>query len=285
LIIDLPQIKSGISGGGAGRRVTRRVAPFVRAAVGIGSEAVRAGLSYDLIGKILGTFPTLAQSVIQVVDYSPMLDAAFPGVRSPLLLDPKGGYLPTDVVHARIAEGYVVRAYRSGEKPQGEGSLAYIPVPQWGADPYAERAKDPTGVEWISFDKRPVYYGEFDPLGLYLPSARQPEAIPFLDEHLEIINGEWIVRRIPDPHPLDKLHMLAAGVFAGDEPKLPDEIEVIGRIVPGSHVVRIEEDSQADERRALFERENFGSKLDINLTLPVRKMKRRALGLEVEQTV
>jgi len=127
--------------------------------------------------------------------------------------------------------------------------------------------------------KEPVYGGEEDPLGLLI--GRNTESIPQLDDHILVVNGKWVFHKSPDPSPSETMLNLQAGIPTKLN-ELTFDFEPISLIEPDRKTVRVigwgkDEEEQNRARKAL---EHFSARLDVNVTFAVRRMKRRALGVE-----
>jgi hypothetical protein len=282
LVLSLPKVRAEIAGGGRGSRGTRRISHKVRNGVAMIQALHEAKLTLAEAGEIIGTFWYLPDTVNRAVDFSPVLS----GIRSPMIEDPAGGWLLTDSVPDHIAERYVIPCRRVDlPAPASDGDLALFPADFWRPDSQTGHMIVPTGpessVELVPLSPEPIYYGEIDPIGQYLPGNTRPESLPW-DDHLEIINSRWIYHRVPEPDAYQVVSAMFNGEWGGAK-KVAYRTILLGELVGGRSPVRSLRDADdATRARAEYERENFHSRLEINLSLPVRKMKRRALGLAVD---
>ncbi|WP_354081464.1 hypothetical protein [Constrictibacter sp. MBR-5] len=275
IVLGLPSMRGHVTGGGRGSRHTRRIAKKAKGAVAIIHALSEAGLSLELASNIVDTTSVIASQVIEAVDYIP----DFGGFRSLCLTEPDGRWLPTDVVHARLWGRFVIPCRRIDDPNPSPGSI--IPIPEEEFSPNERGTMIIHSVELVPLTDKPVYAGEYDPIGLYERANSRPEAIPALDEHLLIVDGRWIFSRSPDPSPLETLYRIHND---GEVPKPTFHLEPVSLIEPDKKTVRViawgrDPKAQDQARRRL---ENYESLLDVNLTLPVRRMKRRAYGLPVE---
>ena len=279
LILGLPALRGGVTGGGRGGRYTRRIAPKTRNAVAVIHALSESGLSFELSSNIATAAPAVLSAITQLVDYKP----AFTGVRSLPMFDPAGNWRDDDVVPAFVWERHVWPC-RSVEDPNPTlGKIFFIE-----ADEYAPNTPNGTmvlphrnggTVEIIAMTDAPVYAGEHDPLGLLLGNTT--EAVPRLDEHLLIVNGKWIIHKSPLPSPRDAMDAFMRGGSPAQEPLQFIE-KPIAAIEDDRKTVRVigwgkDEAAQEDANKALA---NYASVIDVNMTFAVRRMKRKALGVE-----
>lgn len=118
---------------------------------------------------------------------------------------------------------------------------------------------------------------------MWLPPNTRAEAMPW-DDRLEIINSRWVFHRSASPNGFEALQRIVNGE-CGVTLNTEYRHELIGEILDGRKSVRCLTHGDADEektKKGNYERLNFHSKLEINLSLPVRRMNRRALGLGVD---
>ena len=273
LVLNMPFMRSGITGGGRGSRHSRRVTPQTRNAVAIVRAMSEAGLSLETATNIIGATPVIASLPTSVVDKEDLSR----GVRPLALVDPKGGWLPTDVVPWHVWDRYVLLCHRVENLHPTEGEVLLMAperfVPNERGTMVIERGPEYGTIEIKPLTGQPVYAGEIDPLGLYLASNSRPDTLPWADHHLLIVNGRWVFEKSP---------------FGESETKRGEpegwDIEPISMIEPDRKTVRTigwgRDD--AEQERARYHLENFESLLDVNVTLAIRKMKRRAYGLRVD---
>lgn len=282
LVLNLPHMRAGVFGGGRGSRHTRRVSPKTRNAVAIVQALSEAGLSLELATNIIAATPIVADEPTAVIDFQ----AFAGGVRSLLMFDPSGNWLPTDIVPEHVWERYVVRCKDINKPDSGPGGIYYIDANRFlpGQDGmmHVDRAGHGT-LTLKPLTGEPEYYGEIDPLGMYLPESSHAVAVPRIDDHLLILNGRWVVSKNPDPSPMEAMQALVQGDFnRGREIKYRfDPVSVIEQDRKTVRTIGWGRDN-AEQDRAHSHLMNFDSMLDVNLTLAVRKMKRRAYGLPVD---
>lgn len=285
LVLNIPSMREGISGGGRGSKTTRRIAPKTRNAVAVVHALAEAGLALELAVNVIVAIPQLASMVTPVID----LKDASKGLRSLPLCDPNGPWLPVDVVPWHIWERFTrpcvdvnLGAFAFGDVLPLDAAL-FQPNTDRGTMIIDRKSIGLSTIEVKPITSRPVYSGEIDPAGLYEYCNAPTEAVPGLDEHVLIVDGRWIFRRGPDQSPEEAL--AAASVKQSDKNqhvRVGDDL--IAVIEPDRKTVRRiwrspEEDEAQASGHAL---QNYRSLLDINLTLAVRIMKRRALGLPVD---
>ena len=286
-------IKNKLVDAGRGSRRTRRVPPKVRNAIAMIVAGNDAGLSLDLAATIIGTFWYLPDTVNRAVDFDPIMS----GVCPLAMHEPKGGYLVTDIIPQHIAWHNVLPCRDVRDENPSEGNVIYVPAAEWKPDPstggmHVERNNDLPSLDLLPLTPGPVYQGEIDPLGLWLPTNTRTEAMRW-DDQLEIINGRWIFHRTAEPSGWDALQAILNGV-KGATKNTEYRSKLLGEITEGRKTVTsfltggagksVASLRGADDEiiaSAKRDYENFQSKLIINLSLPVRRMKRRALGLAV----
>jgi len=279
VVLALPTMRAGVTGGGRGKKTTRRLDPKVRNSVAVIHALNVAGIPFELAANIIATTPFLASVMTPVVDYSEVGS----GVRSLAQVDPQGGYLPSDIVPQHVWDRHVLPCQNVRRpSPQGPNDICFVELSSF--ENYATN-----GTLFVSEDRelkpitdRPVYYGEIDPFGLFSPHNTAPEAIPRFDDHLLIVNGRWVFHRQPDPDPQEQIEMMLDGL-PKEERGLSFRIEPISAIEDDRKTVRslFGGRDKDEERRARYHLRNAESILDVNMTLAVRTMKRRALGLDV----
>ncbi|MGE0651698.1 MAG: hypothetical protein AB7P12_08105 [Alphaproteobacteria bacterium] len=284
IVLNLPPLRSGVDGGGRGSRHTRRLKAPTRNAVSIVQALSEAGLTFELAANILGAVSVLASSPTKVIDYSDLSR----GVRSLAIEDPKGNWLPSDVVPWHVWERFVLPCYDVSIARPGAGDV--MPVDPEAFQPNTDRGtmlidRSPIGlppVEIRPLSPQPIYEGEIDPIGFYLYENHQANAAPQFDEHLLIVNGKWIFEKSPDPSPLEAMQRLHAGEFKKDR-GLDFAVTPIAVIRDDRKTVDVIGwgRNEQEQKRATYHLRNYDSLLDVNITLAVRKMKRRALGLPV----
>lgn len=289
IVLNLPHMRAGVAGGGRGSRHTRRVDPKTRNAVAIVHALSETGMALELAANIIAATPVIASMPTQVVDYS----GPFAGFRSLRMVDPKGNWLPTDVVPWHVWEGFVFPCY-SADKPNPGPSDIILQVPfeqftpnESGIMSVDRSAHGSPNLELKSLTDSPVYSGEIDPIGLYLYEQDEAISIPHFDHHLLIVDGRWVFLKSPtDPSPLEAMHQLMAGQFNKGKP-VNYVFNPLSMIESDKKTVRVigRGRDEEEQERARYHLQNFDSLLDVNITLAVRKMKRRAYGLPVGKPV
>lgn len=278
LVLNLPRLRSGVTGGGRGGRFTRRIDPKARNAVAIIQALSESGLTFELASNIVSATPYLLGAVTELVDFSHPFD----GVRMLAVEDPEGNWLPTDIVPGPVW-GRFVRPCRAIDNPNPSiGEVYFI-----DADKFRTNTSHGTFVingprrdlELVPLTEGPIYGGEPDPLGLLMGS--KTESVDRFDDHLLIVDGKWIFHKSPEPSPQQALLEVTAGNLQPLE-ELTFDLDPISVIEPDRKSVRVigwgrDEDEQDRARKAL---KNFTGLLDVNVTFAVRRMKRRALGVE-----
>lgn len=294
LVTAHPRVKGELLGGGRGSRTTRRVPAKVRNAFAIVQSLTDAGFSIDTATEIVGTFWFLPDHVNRPIDFTPF----GAGVMSPLMHETQGsGYLPTDVLPQHVAWLTAVPCGTPENPNPTEGEAYYIPTHEWkpNLSNGHMRIEMPDGEparELIPLTSGPVYLGEVDKIGLWFPQNTRVETLRW-DDHLEIVNGRWIFHRESDPDGWEVLQRFHVGQ-QGVSKTIKHRVRLLGEIVDkkksvisflkdGSDkgVASLWNDEEA-ERRAMHDYHNARSKLTVNVSLAVRRMKRRALGLKVD---
>lgn len=280
VVLNAPAIKAMLVGGGRGSWSTRRVPPKARNLVPMIATANTAGIAMDLAIEIFTTFLSLSDTVNRVVDFDPISSGKYPL----MIHEPGGGYTSGDIVPLHIATRYVLPCRDVRNLDPSEGDVLYVAPGDWRPDPatgvmHIERAVGLPPLDLIPLTPGLVYQGEIDPLGLWLPTNTRQEATPW-DEQIEIIDGRWIYRRVSDPNGLDILNGVLNGARGGAK-DIRHRYRLLGEIADKSVRSLRGADDEA-VAAAAGHRANFRSKLSINLSLAVRRMKRRALGLKVD---
>lgn len=283
IVLNLPHMRAGVMGGGRGSRHVRRVSSKTRNAVAIVHALNDAGLALELATNIIAATPVIASTPTEVVDWSEV----FAGIRSMMMVDPKGGWLPTDTVPSHVWERFVFPCYNADKPNPGPGNIVEVPFGHFTPDEsgvmFVDRsAHGLSALRLKSLTEAPVYSGEIDPLGLYLYENYRPEALPRFDDHILIVNGRWIFIKSPVPSPMEAMQNFMSGQFDGETP-IEYDLDPVSIIETDKKTVRVigwGRDEEEQERARYF-LENFDSLLDVNITLAVRKMKRRAYALPV----
>lgn len=283
-VLKLPFLAAGVTGGGVGSRHTRRVAPQTRNAVAILRALGLAGVNLELATNILGETPIIVSMPTEVVDFRDMSS----GVCPLAIIDPAGGWLPTDVVPGHVMNRFVFPCVDESDANPGPGDIFEIPADTFkpGADGAMTIDRSAIGRSNLRLRSRtatPVYSGEIDPLGLYIRENRVANALPRYDVHLLIVNAKWVFLKTPEPDPLHAMHEMMLGQFHKGQP-VNFDLDPVSLIEDDGKTVRTigwGRDEAAQER-ARYHLDNALTLLDVNLTLAVRTMKRRAYDLPVE---
>jgi len=283
IVLNLPHMRAGVVGGGRGSRHTRRVDPKTRNAVAIVHALSETGMALELAANIIAATPVIASTPTQVVDWS----AALAGVRSLPMVDPKGNWLPTDVVPWHVWEHFVFPCYSTDKPNPGPGDILQVPFQQFTPNESGIMSVDRSAhglpnLELKSLTDSPVYAGEIDPLGLYTYENYQAEALPRFDDHILIVNGRWVFIKSPEPSPMEAMQQFMAGEFNKGKP-IEFDFDPVSAIEADKKTVRVIGwgRDEEEQERARYHLKHFDSLLDVNITLAVRKMKRRAYGLPV----
>lgn len=285
IVLNLPHMRAGVFGGGRGSRHTRRVDPKTRNAVAIVHALSEAGLTLELATNIIGATPIIASMPTEVVDWR----APLAGIRSMMMVDPKGNWLPTDIVPWHVWERFVFPCYSVDDPSPGPGDILEVPFEQFTPNEHGimfvdRSAHGRSNLNLKALTECPVYSGEIDPAGLYLYENYRAEALPRFDDHLLIVNGRWVFTKSPDPSALAAMRQFMSGVFGKDK-LIGHRFNPVSVIEADKKTVRVIGWGRDDEEqeRARYHLKNFDSVLDVNITLAVRKMKRRAYGLPVSK--
>ena len=284
IVLSLPNMRSGVIGGGRGTRHSRRILPKTRNAVAIVQAMAEAGLTFELATNIIAAMPFLTSIPTENVD----LKDSSRGIRSLPICDPTGGWLATDIVPWHIWERFPLLCFDATLDKVGEGDLVEVFPPEQfkpntlGGTMIVDRANAGLApIELRALSPKPVYSGEIDRIGLYSQFVDRPEAIPAFDSNIILVDGKWIIHKSPTG--LSYAESLRESKWdqplAASEP----ELEIVGTIeADKKNVLRLDRDSYADnQQEARFLVNNHISLQNINVTLAVRRMKRRAYGLPV----
>lgn len=281
IVLGLASMRAGVLGGGRGSRHSRRVSQGVRNSIAIIHGMNVAGLPFELAVEIIAHAPVLSSSVSAAIDITDFSR----GVRSPIVFDSKGGWLPVDVVPWHVAERFVFPCYDIGHPNPGPLDIVEVPCEVFEPDVdglmFIDRsANGRQNITVKSLTQKPVYSGEIDPAGLLAYGNWQAEDMPAIDNHLIIVDGRYVFHKAPAAHLDDVL----SGVARNDRP-LKFNTHPLLVIEGDKKTVRpfLSESADNESNRARYHLQNPVSLVDVNMTLAVRKMKRRAYGLPVDQ--
>lgn len=285
IVLGLPYLRAGITGGGRGRRITRRLSAQTRNAVGIIQALNEAGATFELAANIIGATPFLASTITPIIDYTDNRA----GVRSLMRVDANGPWLATDIVPAEVWERHVLPCRDVSNPNPGPGDILemdpamFVPNTARGTMILDRSGMGLRDLEVVPMTEGPVYRGEKDPLSFYAPGVDLPTAAAQFDDHLLIVNGRWVFHRTPNPSPVDNMDGFMSGYIKDMRPEISIEYELISRIEDDRKTVRPigANEQETEQKKAEYYLRNADSLLDVNMTLAVRKMKRRALGLAV----
>lgn len=280
LILDTPFMRGEIRGGGRGSKNTRRISRKARNAVAIVAALRNGGLSIDVAANLLSTVPVLAGLPTETIDFSPSALEAGPapygGIAMLAIEQPGAGWLPTDSVPRHVFDRHCRPTVRSdGANEVRVGDIAWWPT--W-AEEYCGGLPD----GFRSFGE-PIYRPEIDPVGIYEFNNSYPDAHDSIDYHFYIIDGRWVLARHVEPKPREYM----VDLFREAELGIPRQFnknsvsftfQPIAQFRPDRTFERIggDEKKESAARKAW---DQFGTKLDVNASLAVRRMKRSALGL------
>lgn len=285
LVLNLPAMRAGVTGGGRGSRHTRRVSKKTRNAIAIVHAMSEAGIPFELATNILGETPIIASMPTKVVDYEDLFEA----VCSLRAVDPSGNWMPNDIVPRRLWDGFVFPCCSADNPNPGPGDIFRMPCEDFTPNENGVMFLDRSAIGLPNVQLRrltegPVYSGEIDPLGLYLYENYQAETLPRYDDHILIVNGRWVFTKSPDPSPIEAMRQFLAEP-SKKRPEVEYDLHPVSVIDSKRKTVRVigwGHDPEEQER-ARYHLDNFDSLLDVNITLAVRKMKRRAYGLPISK--
>ena len=261
-----------VSDRGRGSRRTRRVSTEARNAIAIIAGLQRGGISAELASSILSATPVIANAQSEIVDFTTMNEFfAGPLGRAPVSLlsvDPDGGWNARDSVPQHIWNRQVFFVYPQGEAPKSVAGLDQVPV---------EMCESAVESGLIQSSNEPLYAPEIDPLGtLDVPAT---EALPNLDEKLLIIDRKWVVLDEPKPGGKERVEAIISKEHESLPKVSPRVKAVLSEILNGS-VRPIPLSAEFTDERVEQIIQNAETIFSVNLTLSVRRMKRRALGLD-----
>jgi hypothetical protein len=130
---------------------------------------------------------------------------------------------------------------------------------------------------------RDVFNGdELDPMGWF--SSDTEPADERVDSHVIIVDGRFVFESSVG-NSLSAFEAIATGSTLRDD-WIKRDTRLVGEILPDKKSVktRWDRDFGDIDVATRFSLKNFKSRIDINVTLAVRKMKRKAIGLPVETT-
>lgn len=263
-LLKQPIVQLGVRGGGRGRRTTRRIHPRIRNAIAIAEAANRAGLPMELAVRLATQIPNRFSDV---VDWLPGKTEAvvYDSERLPLCLFD----VPPEL-----------------QNPSSNEALEKARVRE--CDPLDFWSTASSEVTASPFDAHLVIY-DGHVVAQYGPLSDAESALRLLWQgRIDLVEdlgfgpnpAEWVVP-VDDESPvgrLDQKEVVLWGYSQGFVRIMSaDGVEVE---LPG---VRGEILSEADKRMFERVRKNFTTRTDINLTLPVRLMKRKFYKLTVEK--
>ncbi|WP_172332228.1 hypothetical protein [Mangrovicoccus sp. HB161399] len=282
LILDTPFMRREIQGGGRGSKTTRRVSRTARNAVAIIAALRRAGMSIEAATDLLNTVPVLAGFPTETIDFSPSTLESVPLPIGGLVMlsevQPKGGWLPTDIVPDHI---FRRRCRPTVKIDAGDrvsiGDIAWFPE-------YLEQGtggKLPLGFRAFG---EPIYRPEIDPFGLLEYGNNSPDVHDAMDVHFFVVDGRWVFVRHSNPAPrefaLDSFQWMELRLESRfDHNSVTFDFEPIAEIEVSKRASTYIRGDQEKESMANLAWQQPKTKLDVNATVAVRDMKRVALGL------
>ena len=261
-----------VFGGGRGSRHTRRVSTQARNAIAIFAGLHRGGISAELASSILTATPVIADAQSEIVDFTTknMFLAGPLGWESVSLntVVPDGGWTARDSVPQHIWNRHVFLFHRRGEVPKSVGGLDQVAV---------EMLESAVESGLIQYSSEPLYAPEIDPLGtLDVPTT---VALPNLDEKLLIVDRRWVVLDEPKPGGKKRIEAIISKEHEG-LPKVSPRVKVVLSEISNGSVRPIPRSAEITDERVEQIVQNAETLVTVNLTLSVRRMKRRALGLD-----
>jgi hypothetical protein len=282
LVLELPYMRAQITGGGRGSRHSRRVSPQARNGVGLIAPMRAAGITLELAVNILGAVPYLASTLNATIDYQ---DTSR-GLRSLLSVDPNGGWLPTDVVPWHVWERYVIPCRRVDILEPHWSQIGYFDLHsiqhfKCKTRFLVRKMDDSQEIEMVPMFDKPVYAGEIDHSMAYdywnIYRLHSSDS----DNYLLIVDGKWIFYKYPKLPPLEAME---ERLHEQNHHELAFHVDPIAVVEDDRKTVRAITKTKDESlcKEALNRLDYFNSLLNINITLALRKMKRRALGLPVD---
>ena len=261
-----------VSDRGRGSRRTRRVSTEARNAIAIIAGLQRGGISAELASSILTATPVIADAQTEIIDFTTMNEfCAGPLGRAPvslLTVDPDGGWNARDSVPQHIWNRQVFFVYPQGEVPKSVGGLDQAAV---------EMLESAVESGLIQYSSEPLCVPEIDPLGTL--DAPATVALPNLDEKLLIVDRKWVVLDVPQPGGKERIEAIISKEHESLPKVSPRVKEVLSEVSCGS-VRPIPRSAEFADERVEKIVQNAETIFSVNLTLSVRRMKRRALGLD-----
>ena len=275
-----PGIKNFISGGGRGSKDRRRLAHPARNAVAIVNALRKQGMTIETAANILSVVPGIASFPSDVIDFEPPLDWPFEEDNELVELmeeDPEGGWDLNDVVPSHV---FNRRCYpmtkEDMEMPAKVGDVAWVPktlIDDFG---------NPKGMKKIGPDQ---YYPDIDPLGFYDPYESRAFESPWIDIKFYIIDGKWVFLRYAENAQELVLYYdtIKTAIGMQEKPQLSkDDINYacvpVASISENGKVLSFDEDPEL-QKKSKLDLHHFHTKLEVNASLAIRTMKRRAYGL------
>jgi len=261
-----------VSDRGRGSRRTRRVSTEARNAIAIFAGLQRGGISAELASSILSATPVIADAQTEIVDFTTKNEFwAGPLGWVPvslLTVDPDGGWNARDSLPQHIWNRHVFFFHRQGEVPKSVAGLDQAAV---------EMLESAVESGLIQYSSEPLYAPEIDPLGtLDVPST---EALPNLDEKLLIVDRRWVVLDEPKPGGKERIEAIISKEHEG-LPKVSPRVKSILSEISNGSVRPIPRSREFTDEWVEQIVQNAETLFTVNLTLSVRRMKRRALGLD-----
>lgn len=265
-------MKKQISGGGRGSKNSRRISPQARNSIAVIAALRDAGMTIETAISLLSTVPVIASFPTRLIDFtvSPLVHC-FENVQPTLLIydDPEGGWLSEDVVPRHIFDRTAVAVSQISKQVQNIGDFAWYPTE------YIEKYGLPDDRR---ADSGPIYRPEFDPMGVYEFGNDMADVIDRYESRVYVVDGRWVYARHSDVDPYSYYLNLFLRTRGLTEEKLDDpsySFSLIAEIDSNgiARSTRSDDIPEAMEQRIF---QQYQTKLDINTSLAVRKMKRRA---------
>lgn len=239
-ILELNSIRQRISGGGRGRRSTRRLSRIALHAVAVIHEMNRSGLTFDFSAKLIDAVPFVLSFSEKIIDVEWDENSRIPLKANKI---PGGPWLEDESVPSFFDNSLV-----SGEladEPDPYGLISSKKLPLEKASKLAEHL--------LICDGRWVFHQSVGGLSKVLASLRDGTACA---DQLFTMRRQLIAE-------ISDSEVILVSTGKGPIGAGPGVKPYVGR----------------ELKRVETQLENFGSLIDINLTLPVLRMKRRAYGL------
>ena len=274
-------IKNYIDGGGRGSKDRRRLGSPARNAVAIVNVLRWQGMTIETAASLLSAVPAIASFPAEIIDFCPNpLDWPFEeelGYVELSKVDPDGGWEPGEEVPSHIFNRHCYPLIRKNYKSEIDPADA-VWLPKSIIDEYGI----PQGLKLIGQDQ---YYPDIDPYGFYNPYDQRAFEAPSIDTKFFIIDGKWVFFRYIENFGELAIYYDKIKTAMGMQEKSQFSNSDINYVYKA--VACISKDGKVNpicdnselRNTCPSNMQHFHTKLEVNASLAIRTMKRRAYGL------